>query len=570
MSSSPHIGLVGTLGDYLPGTNYTETFPKMDDPAASNYPGCTFMTSEVPGSNQTVKYSFDTTAYYQLFVPVINIDGDYDRNGEFNDHLGESAEVSFEGPKGYVIMSNFDDDDGDKSPDALQDNLINTNDLDDIHELHIEKLGISSNLIPGSWTVRVELLDPSSGESSTAARLFHKRVVGTAGGTGLDYSSNGTKTHFAGTGTTVLGIEGKNFGTNVCVQVLLKDGTNVISSDKIQILLAPYFVAPNSFDTETFFYSSENEIEITDALNGVCGITNVGTTGTYIQDHVEFGYTRTGVGQTPFNARQVILGIHEKLPSLSDQVDEDTDYYFYTGHNHGGNLMVTPPTFGNDGYIVCGKNLAITNFLQRQVVQALSDGSLVTIDTEWLKTPHADNLVAFLPVGSSYKVLVADMELATNILLTTTNEVVEGMEGVTASEMRNAYSSPTNAANIAAIKAKLSTLRSTLTSKLGISSSDLIKVPVPFRPTEELGNGVRSYLPILVNMQYVKHGASKKVLVPLAYYAPFQTDLDTKLQSVGFNAADIPIIDTFDDFQNGVGGDVHCISNPLLKAPTAP
>ena len=66
VSSSPHIGLVGTLGDYAPGTNYTETFPKMDDPDATNWPGCTFLTSAMPASNQTVKHSFDTTAYYVL------------------------------------------------------------------------------------------------------------------------------------------------------------------------------------------------------------------------------------------------------------------------------------------------------------------------------------------------------------------------------------------------------------------------------------------------------------------------------------------------------------------------
>jgi len=68
--------LVGTLGDYLPGTNYTETFPKMDDPGATNWPGCPFLTSAMPASNQTVKYSFDTTAYYELLsVEIRGEDG---------------------------------------------------------------------------------------------------------------------------------------------------------------------------------------------------------------------------------------------------------------------------------------------------------------------------------------------------------------------------------------------------------------------------------------------------------------------------------------------------------------
>lgn len=59
--------LVGTLGDYAPGTNYTETFPKMDDADATNYPGCTFLTSELPTGSETVKYSFRTDTYYRLW-----------------------------------------------------------------------------------------------------------------------------------------------------------------------------------------------------------------------------------------------------------------------------------------------------------------------------------------------------------------------------------------------------------------------------------------------------------------------------------------------------------------------
>jgi len=70
VSSSPHIGLVGTLGDYAPGTAYTNVFPQMDDPDATNWPGCTFLTSEQPTNNETVKYSFDTTAYYRLVSPT--------------------------------------------------------------------------------------------------------------------------------------------------------------------------------------------------------------------------------------------------------------------------------------------------------------------------------------------------------------------------------------------------------------------------------------------------------------------------------------------------------------------
>jgi len=65
--------LVGTLGDYAPGTVYTNVFPQMDDPDATNWPGCPFLTSEMPASSETVKYSFDTTAYYRLAYPSVDL-----------------------------------------------------------------------------------------------------------------------------------------------------------------------------------------------------------------------------------------------------------------------------------------------------------------------------------------------------------------------------------------------------------------------------------------------------------------------------------------------------------------
>jgi len=58
--------LVGTLGNYAPGASYTNAFPTIDDPDGTNWPGCTFLTSDMPTNSQTVKYNFDMTSYYPL------------------------------------------------------------------------------------------------------------------------------------------------------------------------------------------------------------------------------------------------------------------------------------------------------------------------------------------------------------------------------------------------------------------------------------------------------------------------------------------------------------------------
>ena len=81
--------MVGTLGDYEPGTNYVETFPKMDDPAASNYPGCRFLKSEQPTDSETVKYSFRTEPYYRLIRPDIVLASDAAVNSPRHFEFGE-------------------------------------------------------------------------------------------------------------------------------------------------------------------------------------------------------------------------------------------------------------------------------------------------------------------------------------------------------------------------------------------------------------------------------------------------------------------------------------------------
>ena|GEM_PF-5656010 len=506
----------------------------------------------------------------RVHVPTVDINGDYNRDKNPVDDPAETNAVTFAGPKGFVILANTDDDDGDGEPDALEDSVINTNDLADIHVFHITKLGISSNEMVSNITVTIEVLDPDTGNSSSAAYIYPKRVVGTAGGTTLNFSSpTAAATYFSGTGTAELGIEGRSFGQEVLIRSTVKHGTAVLGVDEIRVLVAPYFVAPASFDTKTLYVSTVNDTGFTNELAGICAVTNVGTTGLYIQDHVEFGYTRTGSGQSTYKAYPIILGLHQKEPSLSDQISTNVGYKFQTAHQHGGNLLVTPPTSGNDGYIVCGKELAITNFLMLQAVQTTDSGALVKLDTDWLKVPHVDNLVAFLPVGSGYKVLIADLALATNILLTTTNEVDAGTS-VSASSMRSAYTNAANAANIAAMKSKLAEVESTLAASLGLSSGAFIHVPVAFRPTDSMSSQVRPYLPNLVNMQYVGNGSSARVFIPMAYYQPFEDALVAALTTAGINLSDIVVIDTYADFANGVGGDVHCISNPLMEAPSGP
>ncbi len=81
--------LIGTLGDYEPNTNYSETFPEMNEFHAE-YTNCTYLTNSIPseGSPQTVEYSFDTNAYYELInCQITNIKFNHDTASSASDAI---------------------------------------------------------------------------------------------------------------------------------------------------------------------------------------------------------------------------------------------------------------------------------------------------------------------------------------------------------------------------------------------------------------------------------------------------------------------------------------------------
>ena len=403
--------------------------------------------------------------------------------------------------------------------------------------------------------------------------------------TGFVLNNAQVKAYLAGSGPVDLGIEGCAYGEQVLVRLELLDGTTVLCSDEIRVLVAPYFVSPNSHPADEVFVSFTGDSSVltafTAGLSGIAPLRKssdypVGTGSPsmrYIQDHVEFGYTRTAVGQSTYKSSQVILGLHGAEPTLLDLIDNDRAFYWESEVMYEfGDLLLAPPTTARPyGTVVCGKNHAYKDFLKRQKVQPES-GNVVEIDDTWLATPHVDTLVAFIPVSGGYKVLVADLQLAMDLLAANPGESVESL-----SDLRSQYTDPANATTIAAINAKLASLYDDLETGLGVPKSQYIHVPVAFNVTDAMG-AIHPWLPILVNMQYVTSGGGERVFVPKAYFAPFWTDgtdgLKGKLNGIGISDAEIQIVPTsasgYSPFNGGNGGDAHCISNPSMEAPSTP
>lgn len=539
----------------------------------------------------------DLTTYYQVDVLKVDINGDYNRDGNPVDHANEADAVTFAGPKGYVVLANNDDDNSNDEADAWEEllqtppqspQMNGSADLADLSIAKVSKLGIPASSIPSTWTVQVTALDPASGDPvGGVVSLFWQPTASSVGHqTGFVLNNTQVKTYLAGSGTVDLGIEGCAYGEQALVRVELLDGTTVLCSDEIRVLVAPYFVSPNSHPADEVFVSFTGDSAVLNAFTaGLSGIAPLRKsadyplgTGSpsmrYIQDHVEFGYTRTAIGQSTFKASQVILGIHGAEPTLQDLIVNDRAFYWEGAPvlYEFGDLLVAPPTTARPyGTVVCGKNCAYKDFLKRQKVQPES-GNVVEIDDTWLATPHADTLVAFVPVSGGYKVLVADLQLAMSLLAANSGVDVESL-----SDVRAQYTDPANATTIAAINAKLSSLYDDLEAGLGVPKSQFIHVPVAFNVTAEMGL-IRPWLPILVNMQYVTSGGGERVFVPKAYFAPFWTDgtdgLKAKLNGIGISDGEIQIVPTsssgFAPFHEGYGGDAHCISNPSMEAPTSP
>ncbi len=76
----------------------------------------------------------------------------------------------------------------------------------------------------------------------------------------------------------------------------------------------------------------------------------------------------------------------------------------------GGNILVTPPIGKTypDGLIVIGKSMQkpVKDFFVKQGMQTTNKGKLIEIETEWLKVGHVDEIVSFLTVPTTQKMVV--------------------------------------------------------------------------------------------------------------------------------------------------------------------
>jgi hypothetical protein len=550
-----------------------------------DYPDAVYLEA-VGGGTAELTYAFLGTgaasrvvsrASLKMAASSINIDGDYNRDGTPKDHPLEANAVTFAGPNGYVIIANHDDDNGDGVSDGeknpASDPLPNaytingSEDIRDIYELHVEKLGISASSIPSTWSLEIKVLDTETEASTQAAIIYPNRNAGTQGGTTLNFSSTSIGSIFGGTGdATVLGIEGRGYGEEVIVRMTLKDGTESVCSDEVRVLVAPFIVLSNVDKATKVFTGSGSggsqwsvfHSDISTALYGMLAVESYGPPA-FIQDYGEIGCTRSAPGMA-VDKRTVIAGLGGGW--FTDKIATDTAYFFLGGGD-GGSIEASPQISGFPyGRVIVGDSLGAgtTTFLKNQKVQA--DGaSLIELPVDWLLTEHADEVFTIIPAESGFKVLVADLNLAINLLRNNpTEETFGGFD--TRATILARYDDPANANRLTTINNKLARVRSALSSGLGIAEVQFIKMPVAF----SIDTPSRYYLPNMVNMLVVKTAGARKLVIPKPFFDPFEVDLDTKLTAAGYGAGEMETVDTRESHV-GSNGEAHCATNPCREAP---
>jgi len=209
--------------------------------------------------------------------------------------------------------------------------------------------------------------------------------------------------------------------------------------------------------------------------------------------------------------------------------------------------------------------VATESFLIKQAVQTVSS-NLITLSTEWLAAGHADEVFTIVPTGAGFTVLVADLELAIDLLEQNPGDETGG-GFMSRSDIIDYYEA--NTAKVAFIESRLAAVRTSLSEGLGIPESQFIKVPVAFSVAGWSLNAPKAgtFLPNSVNMLVVKNSSgTRRLVIPFPYFDPFLEDLVPKLTTIGFAAGtEIRAICTTEP--HSVAGEVHCATISRRVAP---
>ena len=537
--------------------------------SAGSAPGVYRVTASYPGVTNAVAHLVD---------PVVDLNGDFFRDGTFADDPREADPVCFTNSFGFVVPCNNNDSDGDGVPDC-GDRIINGPlDTNDLSEVRIEGLGWTN--LPASLSSRIrvefEVRNPDGGTFPnqtclSKVQLFARNSPGTEAFSGPDSPPPWNMLQVATEPDTftALYLEGTLHGADIeCVLRVLLDN-EVVGEDAVRVLVAPFLVMSNA-DTVLDIYTSNADYIMSELLDLLPGNLNFINSGSFFpQDQGEFCMS---VHEADGQVSSILIEFENGALSQFGIPNEDCRLMNISARGLGGNVESSPPSDSAPyGTIVVGDALSdgLYSLLEAQTLQ-----SIESFTTGWLEVGHIDELVSFLPnTNGCYYAVVADLRLGIS-LLSQTNEVEQpdpvkfgeiGNPFMTRAGLLEYYSSDSRQTRISFIQGQLETLCTNLVQTLSIPEECIIRIPVLFSAAAPNPFGYveksRTMLPNMVNLFAMpQQNGSVRILIPKPYYLPFANQVENSLLLAGFNIQELGYVDTYVLHDSG-RGELHCGTN---------
>lgn len=530
--------------------------------SAGTVPGAYTITAQDP----TCAYAHDTAV---LLSVRIGINGDYFRNGTPVDHPDEGNPVDFDSGVGMVIPCNNNDSDEDGIPDC-EDFVINGSaDMSEFRRIDIDCSGISEqDMSRYELTAILSIRDVSThtanirtihlfDDSSTVAEYVDSDPFWNCDITDM----------LSGSGEWNLIAEGCRHGTRIRIDIdyYHADSETPFGGDSMMLLVSPFIVASNCDSVDTVLVSGtfgweDFRNDVANALPNAINI--VEWDSGFIQDWAEIG--------TSCDGHRSVYSF--KNNSFDRILSQNTGFFCeHSGDSRiGGNIEAYPPLPNHRyGIILKGETtpVSVCHFFENQGLQLVGE-RLLELPTKWLEVGHVDEIVCVIPSPCGIKILVPDLDLAVD-LLTSDRQFEFSQEFEYDKDfLLLSYTNAANVARIEWIRNKLNETCLILTNTLGLASSSIIRIPVPFRLPENMFQDeaalVRSYFTNPVNAIVLPTALnSAKILFPSPEYQPFADAILNSMLNIGYSTNDICFINTIEPSR--FGGGAHCSSNTIRE-----
>jgi hypothetical protein len=530
--------------------------------SAGTVPGVYSVTASYPGFTNAAAYVID---------PVVDINGDFFRNGAPADDPREADPVCFTNDFGFVIPCNNNDSDGDGVPDCNDEIMNGIHDFSDLGLLQIVATGISAVPVGHEVSYVFELeereyISPLEAQGTPSLRIFDEIGRVLLVNSRSNELSNIVLTNVVSGGADIpVFAEGTLHGA--CSYATLKcylDGVE-IGSDTICMLTAPFLALSNLDSVDKVFATTSDSMFFSGLGILIDGAFQIDSSTTmYLQDYAEIG---SGVRFSPTPTNHPVFADFWSSFYL-DQIGPQTGYCDLDSHQgfDGGNVEATPPDLEHPfGCVLIGSTArpVVKDFFERQALQTVS-GAVTIIPTDCFIVGHVDEALCCVPDqnGQPYY-FVGDLDLAIDILEQSADEVLQGFDLPNVNTILGYYSTPSGIVERVEIQETLDSICAILVNRLNVPTNRIIRAPVLYKPKSQAhgtGHTSSSYLPNSLNMIVLTGCNSEtRFAIPEPFFAPFEDFYADAIVNLGHDEESIGFVSTLD--LHPQGGEAHCGSN---------